>query len=47
MIRHLALLLTPKRRWLQYRLATLFIAVTLFGVLLGSWVDPVRRLATA
>jgi HEAT repeat protein len=36
--------ITPKRRWFQFSLCTLFIAVTLFGVWLGDWVDPVRKL---
>ncbi|HEV3021399.1 MAG TPA: hypothetical protein VGX76_02990, partial [Pirellulales bacterium] len=43
MIRRLALLLTPKRRWFQFSLGTLFIAVTLFCVWLADRVDPVRR----
>ncbi|HVC98987.1 MAG TPA: HEAT repeat domain-containing protein [Pirellulales bacterium] len=37
-------LITPKRRWFQFRLLTMFIAVTVFCLLLGDYVNPVRRL---
>jgi hypothetical protein len=37
-------LLKPRRRWFQFSLGTLFIGVTLFGLWLGHWVDPVHRL---
>ncbi len=40
----LLLFLTPKRRWLQFRLATLLVVVTFFCLWLGDYVNPIRRL---
>ncbi|HUY36444.1 MAG TPA: HEAT repeat domain-containing protein [Pirellulales bacterium] len=37
-------LLKPKRRWFQFSLLTMFAVVTVFGVWLGHWVDPISKL---
>ncbi|HVC94629.1 MAG TPA: HEAT repeat domain-containing protein [Pirellulales bacterium] len=37
-------LLTPKRRWFQFSLLTMFAVVTIFGLWLGHWVDPASQL---
>lgn len=34
--------LTPKRRWLQFSLGTMLLAVTLLCMWLGDYVSPVR-----
>jgi HEAT repeat protein len=40
----LLLLLKPKRRWLQFSLGTMLLAVTLLCVWLADYVSPVRKL---
>ncbi|HUY32298.1 MAG TPA: HEAT repeat domain-containing protein [Pirellulales bacterium] len=36
--------LTPKRRWVQFRLGTMLLVVTVFCLWLGDYVNPIRRL---
>src|SRR5262245_30923714 len=35
----------PRRRWFQFRLRTLFIALTLFGICFGGWAYLSRQAA--
>ena len=37
-------MLTPKRRWAQFSLATMFVVVTAVCLWLGDYVNPIRRL---